>query len=128
MPARTAILDLEEHFMRCYDARDFKNLVLGFYAENAQLLPPGGPPVVGHYPIQHALEKLLEQGVRSINLETHHMDEYGDLAYNIGRFTLDIHSSEGHELEDTGKYLVVYRRQMSGGWLAVADMFNSDHA
>lgn len=127
MPARTAILDLEEFFMRNYDARDFKNLVLGFYADSAQLLPPGGPPVQGHYAIQHAFEKMAEQGVRSVNLETHHLDEYGDMAYNIGRFTLSIHTPDSKEVEDTGNYLVVYRKQMTGAWLAVADMFNSDH-
>jgi ketosteroid isomerase-like protein len=50
------------------------------------------------------------------------------MAYNIGRFTLSIHTPGDREIEDTGKYLVVYRKQTSGAWLAVADMFNSDHA
>jgi ketosteroid isomerase-like protein len=127
MAARNAVLDLEEFFMRSVDAKDIKGLVLGFYAPVAQLLAPNTTPVKGLYAIQKTLEGMLEQGIRSVNLETHFLDEYGEMAYNTGRFTLVIATPDGREIQDTGNYLVVYRRQAEGGWLAVADIFNSDH-
>jgi ketosteroid isomerase-like protein len=34
----------------------------------------------------------------------------------------------GTEIADTGKYLVVWRRQADGGWLIHADVANSDNA
>ncbi len=48
----------------------------------------------------------------------------GDMAYEIGTYTLGFDSDDGRK-EDRGKYVVVWKKQKEG-WRAAADILNSD--
>jgi ketosteroid isomerase-like protein len=120
------IHSMEADFMRLMAAGDVKQLVTNFYAEDAQLLPPNGPLVVGRPAIQQVLEGLIAAGLHDLSLRIHKTEVSGDLAYAIGRHRYSIKTPSGTEIHDEGKYLVVYRLQPDGGWRSVADTFNSD--
>jgi ketosteroid isomerase-like protein len=109
--------------MQAADAKDAQALVKAFYATSAVLMPPGHPAVEGRASIQRFLQGLIDAGLSSIKLETATVESAGDLAFGRGRYTL---SMSGSDEPDEGKYVVVYRRQASGQWQAVADIFNSD--
>jgi ketosteroid isomerase-like protein len=52
------------------------------------------------------------------------LEEQGDLAVEEGRYEL----RAGNQVVDTGKYVVVHRRQSDGSWKYGIDIWNSDQA
>lgn len=126
MGAADAIRRLDEEFMKAADARNAGAIVKAFYGSGAVLLPPNHPIVEGPAAIQRFFQGLLDGGFTSIKLETTTVASAGDLAYGRGRYVLAMSPPAGAPVQDTGKYVVVYRRQANGGWRAVEDIFNSD--
>jgi ketosteroid isomerase-like protein len=49
-----------------------------------------------------------------------------DLAHTQGRYHLTIDDAQGGPVTDTGKFVVVWRKQPDGSWRVLADIFNSD--
>ena len=117
---------LDEEFMRNLAAKDAQRLTTAFYAEDAQLLPPHQAAVVGLPAIQRMFETLIADGLRDLILRTHKVEVSGDLAYGVGTYQMTIAPSADTEIKDEGKYVVVYRRQKTRQWRAVADIFNSN--
>jgi len=100
-----------------------------FYASDAVLMPPNRPIVKGRVQIRAFLQGLMDGGLSSIALKTTKIESVRDLAYGRGTYTLVITPPGGAPAQDTGKYVVVYRRKgRAGAWRAVADIFNSDQA
>ena len=50
----------------------------------------------------------------------------GDLGYTSGTYQFSITGSDGKPIPDKGKYVVVWKKDASGKWKVVADIFNSD--
>ncbi len=124
-----AIRQLDKAFMRAANAKDAGALVAAFYAPEAVLMPPNHPIVKGRVPIRGFLQGLMDGGLTSLTIKTSRIESAGDLAYGRGTYTLSITPPGGAPVQDTGKYLAVYRRKGRGGaWRAVADMFSSDQA
>jgi ketosteroid isomerase-like protein len=124
--AADAIHKLDAAFMKAANARNAAALVRAFYAPDAVLMPPNHPAVEGRAGIQAFFQGLIDGGFTSIKLETTTTASGGNLAYGRGRYTLALTPPGGAPVEDVGKYVVVYRRQPSGAWQAVSDIFNSD--
>lgn len=124
-----AIRELDRAFMRAASAKDAGALVAAFYASDAVLMPPNHPIVKGRAPIRAFLQGLMDGGLTSITLKTFSIASAGDLACGRGAYRLSISPPGGSPVQDTGKYVVVYRRKGRGGaWRATADIFNSDQA
>jgi ketosteroid isomerase-like protein len=113
---RAVVRALNEQFLRNLRAGDVDALVDSFYAEDARVLPPNKPMVEGRAAIRELWRGALGR-VGDMTLETVDVQTSGDLAYEVGRFTMG---------GATGKYLVVLRRQTDGSWKAAADMFSRD--
>ena len=124
--AADAIHRLDAEFMKAATARNAAALVAAFYAPDAVLMPPNHPAVEGRANIQAFLQGMIDSGLTSIKIETTTTASAGDLAYGRGRYTLALSPPGGTPVQDVGKYVVVYRRQPSGAWRAVSDIFNSD--
>jgi uncharacterized protein (TIGR02246 family) len=124
----SAIQALIDEFVRNFNAKNADQLVQAYYAEDAQLLPPNYPIVSGRSQIREFMHGSFQAGLSGLSLETVHVDASGDLAYRVGKYTLEIRPPTGEPMRDTGKTMEVYRRQADGSWKAVADMFSSDQA
>ncbi len=103
--------------------KDLEALTRDYYAQYAQLLATGAPIATGGEEIRRVLQGLLDMGAETVMLETVKVESSGELAYEVGRYTLRFAGG----MADQGKYMVVFRRQ-EGGWRAVADAFNSNVA
>jgi ketosteroid isomerase-like protein len=123
--AADAIHRLDGEFMRTAAAKDSGALVKAFYASEAVLMPPNHPAVEGRDNIRAFLQGLMDSGFTSLKLETTTTASAGDLAYGRGRYVLSMSPPGTAPFQETGKYVVVYRRQ-GGAWRAVTDMFSSD--
>lgn len=122
----TAIRELDRKFMSAVASKDAKALVSAFYTADAVLLPPGAPLVKGRSAIQKFLQGLLDAGATKLTLKTTKVEASGDLAYGRGAYGFSMPTPDGRAQQEVGKYVVVYRRQRNGSWLAVADIFNAD--
>ena len=81
-------------------------------------------PVSGQAAIEQFWQGALGQGLTGGSLSTVSLEEQGDLAVEEGRYEL----RAGNQVVDTGKYVVVHRRQSDGSWKYGIDIWNSDQA
>jgi ketosteroid isomerase-like protein len=51
----------------------------------------------------------------------------GDLAYQLGTYTLTVRAEKGKRAHSTGKFVVVWKKQADGEWKAIADIDNADN-
>jgi ketosteroid isomerase-like protein len=116
---------MDDEFMRNVNAGDVEALVSAFYAEDAELLPPNAPVMQGHAAIKECWKGMVSAGLKINVLAAKRIEESGDLAYASGVYELTLSPPGGGTMADSGKYVVVYRRQADGSWKARADIFNS---
>ena len=125
MDSHAEIEELTAKFAKAVTNKDFA--VLGsFYEERARLLPPGAPMVEGRAAIQAAQQRMIEGGVRALDLGVIDVIEAGDFAIEIGRTTVTIQPAGAKSMIDKGKSVVVWRRQKDGALKIAVDTFNSD--
>jgi len=121
-----AVRALNAAFIRHVNAGEAAALTGAYYADDAVPLAPGAPRIDGSEAIRSFWQAFIDGGVADVVIETPEIVEAGDLGYGIGTYTCTLPSASGERVRDTGKYLVVYRRQADGGWKVIADQFNSD--
>jgi ketosteroid isomerase-like protein len=78
-----------------------------------------GPPAV-----ERVLRKFGEAGWEDLRLETSHVEYSGDLALEVGRYTMATRQANGTTLLERGKFLHAWRRL--GVWLMVANSWSSN--
>ena len=113
-----------QRFAAAFNAKDAA-AVAAFYGADAVIMPPNGPRISGRTNIESMWGKMIAIG-SDMKLTINHVDASGDLAYEIGTYTLGIQMPGASAMTDTGKYVVVWKRQADGKRLIVADIFNSD--
>lgn len=91
------------------------------YTDDAVLMPQGAPMERGPAGIRQGFMEMGQMGVTAVDLETQEVEVEGDMANEIGQYTLRAGGSQ----IDRGKYLVVWKNE-DGVWKIHRDMFNSD--
>ena len=94
------------------------------FATDAQLMPPNHEPVHGLKAIERVMRELGEAGHHDLRFETALVTLSGDLAVEIGRYSVAISQANGTDMPERGKYVRAWRRL--GAWLIVADCWNSN--
>ncbi len=109
-------------------ANDFNQgdaaVVAAHYTEEAKYLPPNSPMIVGREGIQAYIQGGFDAGVGNFQLTMTDLQVYGDMAHDIGKYTLTIQPEEGAAISDNGKYLVILKR-VNGTWQLDAVSLNT---
>jgi len=135
MDTRAEVERLTAKFAKAVTDRDYA--ALGpFYEDRARFLPPGHPMVEGPAAIQGSIRKMVERGIKTLDLHAVDVIESGDFVIEIGRTTVTIQPPGvmalvlllmgKRKLTKHGKSIVVWRRQRDGTLKIMADTFNSD--
>ena len=95
------------------------------YASDARLFPPNTQRIDGSQAIQGFWQSLINAGVKVVRLETVQVESSGDIAYEVGNYTLTIPQADKEAITAEGKYVVVWRRQ-GQNWKLTADIWNSN--
>ncbi len=74
--------------------------------------------------IERSLQQMAEAGYQDLRLETTRVENSGDMAMELGRYRLTIHTAEGTHTTDEGKYLTTWRRM--GAWRILATCWSSN--
>ena len=90
---------------------------------DAQWLVPGVPPIRGRESIAAAWKNVLGSGGNRVRVDVHEVTENGDWAFEIGEFTA---TGPNGQTINSGKYMVIWRRDGSGNWRAYRDIFHWD--
>lgn len=96
------------------------------YTEDGAVMPPNAPIGKGQAAIQQTWAAMM--GTPGFDLaiipDQIIVSASGDMALDRGTYRLTVAPS-GKTMNDTGKYVVVWRK-VGGEWKAAADIFNSD--
>jgi ketosteroid isomerase-like protein len=93
------------------------------FASDAMFMAPHHESSVGPKAIERKLREFGEAGFQDLRLDTTRVDCSGDIAMEVGRYTVSVVAENGAQVTDRGKYLKVWRRL--GAWRIVADCWSS---
>ena len=95
------------------------------HTEDTLLLPPNAPRVSGRQGVVSFYKEAVDAGYKNFSFTSVQVGSDGDLAYNVGRYSVDVPTDEG-TTTDSGKFVDVYQRQSDGSWKIHVSIFNSD--
>ncbi len=95
------------------------------YTDDAVILPPNGEMIRGKQAITAFWTGGLEMGIKEAVLTTVEVHGMGDLACEIGTYALKIQPAEHPVIEDSGKYVVLWKKQPNGAWKLHVDIWNT---
>ena len=117
---RRAIEAANEQFMDAFRRGDAAALA-GLYSEQGQAFPPNSDIAQSRQAIQAVWQAAMDAGIRGARLDTLEVDSRDDTAYEVGKYTL---LGEASQTLDTGKYIVIWKRE-AGQWKLHRDIWNS---
>lgn len=94
------------------------------FAADGLFMPAHREPVQGPKAIERLLREYGERGYEDLRLETMRVEYSGDMAIEIGRYSLAVRQGNGTKVADRGKFVHAWRR--FGTWLIVADSWSSN--
>ena len=113
--------DLTQDFAMSFNTGNYDQAAAQFSGDGV-LMPPLNEAAYGQKSVESLLRQLGESGYSDLRLETTRVDHSGDMAMELGRFSLTLHKADGTSVIDHGKYVKVWRRL--GAWLIVADCWS----
>lgn len=116
-------------FSRAYARADVQMLMDSVYGDSAFYLPPGSPILRGQDQFRGQFS-FLEQFARTggegpeLSFEIIDRDYAGDLAYDIGIYTLRGPGAPTDGAATQGKFIVIWKRGEDGRWRIHGDAFS----
>lgn len=121
---RRAIEAGNKQFIEAFNKGDAA-AVANMYAIDARLLPTNSEIIEGRANIQKFWQGAMSSGVKLVSLETTHVETQGNIAVEVGRYTLTTSGAGGATTTDKGKYVVVWKRE-GRSWKLAVDIFNTN--
>ena len=90
--------------------------IASLYTETAKMLPPDATEVAGREAIQNLWQGWLDDGLKDLTLEAIEVEASGDLAYEIGLFSLQAPAENNAMMTATGNYVVVWKHGADEDW------------
>ena len=120
--AEAAIAAAGNALAQAAEAKDLDKC-MSFYVDDPVLFVPGAPALVGKDAVRKAFQGFL--GVQSLKLETSgviiDVAASGDLAMERGSYSNTITDAKGKTTTETGKLVLVWKKQADGSWKIAAD-------
>ena len=123
MDVLSTIRGLTQDFSMNFNTGNYDQ-VAGLFASDGIFMAPHNESIVGPKPIERKLREFGESGYQDLRLETIRVDSSGDMAMEIGRYSVSVVSENSSTQADRGKYVKVWRRL--GAWRIVADCWSSN--
>jgi ketosteroid isomerase-like protein len=123
LDVESTIRGLTQDFSMNFNTGNYDQ-VGGLFSSDAVFMAPHYEPAVGPKAIERKLREFGEAGYQDLRMETTRVDYSGDMAMEVGRYSVSVFSEKGGSTTDRGKYLKVWRRL--GAWRIVADCWSSN--
>lgn len=113
--------DLTQDFATSFNIGNYDQAASMFAADGV-LMAPLYEGAYGQKPVERLLRQLGEAGYSELRMETTRIDHSGDMAMELGRFSMTLHKADGTVVPERGKYVKVWKRL--GAWLIMADCWS----
>ncbi len=121
----SGLAQLQSQWSAAANAKDSARLT-ALYTDNATLLPSNAPMAKGRAAIEGVWKNLMAQSPHDIVLTPVDRWVSGDVAFEVGTYSVIYGAPGAAGTPDKGKYLYTARRGSDGKWLIQYDIFNSD--
>lgn len=124
--ARAEILRLDADWSQAASEGRNVDRVVSVWSEDAMVLPPGSPPLVGRQAIREYVAKSFQIPGFSISWKTTDVvvAGSGDVAYSTGINRVAFTGADGKPVVINGKAVAVWRKDRDGVWKCVVDIWN----
>ena len=112
--------EIRQRWMAAGNAKDAA-AIAGLYADDATVMPPNAAAVKGRASIQSFWKGMVDQLTGNVTLTRVGGWQGGDTGYEAGTYAAMMGTGN-----DTGKYLITFKKGADGKWLISNDIFNSD--
>ena len=113
--------DQTQDFVTSFNTGNY-DLAARLFANDGVLMAPQYEGAYGQKQVERLLRELGEAGLRELRMETMRVDHSGDMAMELGRFSLVMRKADGTLIPERGNYVRVWRRL--GAWLLMADCWS----
>jgi len=123
--ARSHIDEQNAKYMEFFNNGDASG-VADLHVDEAIVMPPHTDLIKGKEAIKQAISDEISAGATDLVFTT--LDMYGNEDYvtEVGRFSLNIKDNGKIVMNDSGKYIVLWKQVSMDNWLMKADIWNSD--
>ena len=125
--AREALLRTDRDWAAATSEGKDAERIVSYWSDDATITPPGGALVVGKAAIRTFVEASLATPGFRIGWRPDHAMVSADatMGYTTGENTTTFTGADGKAVTVTGRYVEVWRRDPSGAWKCVADIWNA---
>jgi uncharacterized protein (TIGR02246 family) len=124
MSAREVVAKEYEVMAAAFERGDADSIA-DMYTDDAEMFVPGVPVMVGKTAIHETWRSIVGNGGNRVAIDVREVQESGDLAYDTGRFAA---TAPDGSLLNTGKWIVIWKRESSGAWKVHRDFMHWDTA
>jgi uncharacterized protein (TIGR02246 family) len=120
-----AIRRTDADWLAAAASRDL-NRALPFWADDATILVPGVPPIVGKEAIRKYVTESFATPGFSITWKTENVEvsQSGDLAYSTGTNRISLNGPDDKPLAEEGRGVTIWKKQTDGSWRCVLDVMS----
>jgi uncharacterized protein (TIGR02246 family) len=123
LDVESTIRSLTQDYCTAFNTGNYDQ-VAALFASDGLYMPPNREASQGPRAIEWLLQQYGEHGYQDLRLETIRVDYAGDIAVEVGSYTIAIHQPDGTTFADRGKFVHAWRRL--GAWLLAADSWSSN--
>jgi ketosteroid isomerase-like protein len=122
----SALLERDRAWAQAAEAGTNADSVLQFWTDDAQVLMPGQPVIVG----KEALRQMVTASFATPGFHLSWVPDSavvsvrGDLGYSYGTNSVAVPDSTGRVITQVGRYVAVWRKDSDGQWRCVIDIYN----
>jgi uncharacterized protein (TIGR02246 family) len=100
--------------------------VLPFWTEDATILAPSTPAIVGKEAIRKYVSGAFATPGFSITWKTEKVEvsQSGDLAYSTGTDRISLNTPDGKSLTEENRGVAIWKKQSDGSWRCVLDVMS----
>ncbi len=104
--------------------------ILSYWTEDAVVLPPGLPSVVGKAALRQYVEGSMQIPGFNITWESNDvtLSPDGRLAYMFSRNAVTVNAADGAPVTIAGRAVTIWRRESDGEWRCAVDIWNAEAA
>jgi ketosteroid isomerase-like protein len=113
--------DLTQDFAMSFNTGNYDQAA-NLFAADGVLMAPQREAAYGQKQVERLLRQLADADYSDLRLETTRVDSSGDMAMELGRFSVVVRQPDGTLVPERGKYVKVWKRL--GAWLIMADCWS----